>query len=452
MSTGARDAAFVCVIAVLEEDTYANLAMPKILKDFRLSGRDAAFATELAYGALRMQGLYDAVITDCAQREASTIQPVVRAALWLGVHQVLSMRVPSHAAVNETVALVRREDGAGAAGFANAIMRRVTEHTRDEWEALLAPGDDARDLGIRHSHPTWVVEELAASLAVHGRAGDTEELLLAHNAPPLVTLAARPGLISRAELLASIPGATATPHSPYGVILPGGDPSAIAAMRDGLASVQDEGSQLVAAALAEAQPIAPGEQWLDMCAGPGGKAALLGAIAAQHGGHVDALELHPHRAELVRESVKRLPAGTVTVMVGDGRDFGRAASYDRIIVDAPCTGLGSLRRRPEARWRKNPDDVTQLAILQRELLTAAGRLVKPGGVVAYVTCSPVIAETTAIAGAVASLTPLDAPAAIARVSGRDAGEYGVGPYAQLWTHVHGTDSMFLALLRRPPVR
>jgi 16S rRNA (cytosine967-C5)-methyltransferase len=225
-----------------------------------------------------------------------------------------------------------------------------------------------------------------------------------------------------------------------------GDVAELDAVAEGLAVVQDEGSQLVALALARAEVAGTDTgRWLDLCAGPGGKAALLGGLAALDGGTLDAVEQSEHRADLVRRAVDGLP---VTVHQADGRAAPVPdAAFDRVLVDAPCTGLGALRRRPEARWRRQPGDVSGLAKLQRELLTAALRHVRPGGVVAYVTCSPHLAETAGVLAGVLRKHP--------GVQRLDAREYlpgvpdlGPGPTVQLWPHRHGTDAMFVALLRR----
>jgi 16S rRNA (cytosine967-C5)-methyltransferase len=211
---------------------------------------------------------------------------------------------------------------------------------------------------------------------------------------------------------------------------------------DGSAGVQDEGSQLVALALATADLDGPDGRWLDLTAGPGGKAALLGSLAALRGANLDAVEIAPHRALLVQSATRGLP---VTVHTADGRRPGLpSASFDRVLLDAPCTGLGALRRRPEARWRRTEGDVAPLVALQRELLASAARLVRPGGLIAYVTCSPHLSET---AGVIArrpdGLHLVDARPHLPGVP-----ELGAGPTVQLWPHRHGTDGMFLALLRR----
>ena len=458
----ARVAAFQCLTAVEAEGAYANLAMPEVLAAACLSTRDAAFATELAYGAIRMRGLYDAVVGHAAGRPVAQIDPPVLRALRLGVHQALGMRVPPHAAVDETVSLVRTTTGARATGFANAVMRRVVSRDRDAWLDRVAPLGRDGSLALRHSHPEWVATLLEEALAADGRAGELEAALASANPPATPTLVARPGLISREDLVRAIPGAAATRFSPLGVATEGGDPGMVAAVADGRAGVQDEGSQLVVEALVAARVGADGERerregerWLDACAGPGGKAALLGAFAASVGAHVDALEVHPHRADLVRSAVRALPEGVVSVHAADATAW-EGGTYDRILLDVPCTGFGALRRRPEARWRRAPQDLQDLLDLQRRLLASAIDHLAPGGVLAYVTCSPVVAETRSqVEGALRTLEggllrELDARVAIAAATGTAPEEWGSGPAVQLWTHAHGTDSMFLALLTRDP--
>lgn len=439
----AREAAFRCVRAVDAEDAYANLAMPGILAALGLGGRDAGFATELAYGTLRMRRLYDAIIAHAARRKPEALDAPVRWALWLGAHQALAMRVPPHAAVSETVDLARRHGGPRVAPLVNAVMRRIVERDRDAWIALVAPSRNRDDMAVRHSHPDWVVKELAAALIANGRPTQLEELLAADNVPAHVTLVARPGLVERDVL-----HGTPTKLSPWGVTLAGGDPGAIPQVASGAAGVQDEGSQLVAGALVSHREVEPGERWLDMCAGPGGKAALLGALAAQHGATLQANEVHEHRVGLVRRAVAAVPNGVVTVTLTDSRDL-PPAQFDRVLLDAPCTGLGALRRRPEARWRRSLEDLPGLAQLQAELLAAAASAVKPGGIVAYVTCSPVLEETRDIVAGVRGLDVVDARPAMAALTGTDVDTWGNGPHVQLWPHTHGTDAMYLALLERP---
>jgi 16S rRNA (cytosine967-C5)-methyltransferase len=449
--TSPRWVAYDTVRAVHDSDAYANLLLPRELRRAGLTGPDAALATELAYGTLRRQGTYDAIIADAAGRPVAEIDPPVLDALRLGAHQLLSMRTATHAAVNETVRQVRQHSSKGAAGFANAVLRRVSERTLDEWLDRLSVGarsDDER-LALRHAHPVWVIRALRRSLAAEGRADELEALLAADNAAPAVTMAALPGLADAPS------DARPTPYSPIGFRLAGGDPGPLVAESGGRIRVQDEGSQLAALALTRSSPVRPGERWLDLCAGPGGKTAVLAAEALAAGAVLEANEVSPVRARLVRDSVSGVPL-EVAVSEEDGRMRAASGRYDRILVDAPCTGLGALRRRPEARWRKAPSDVPALTALQEELLTAAVDALAPGGVVAYVTCSPHLAETAGVVAEVrraraADLEELDARAVLAALADAPldlpAQVDGSGR-AQLWPHRHGTDAMSITLLRR----
>lgn len=443
----AREAAYEAVAAVHRDDAYANLVLPRILRSSGVTGRDAAFATELTYGTLRQTGTLDAIVAAAADRPMERIDPPVRDALRLGAYQLLHLRVGAHAAVATTVDLVRSLVP-GAAGFANAVLRRVAETDRSAWLARLAPADPVDRAALTHAHPSWIVRAFADAL---GSLEEAELALDADNLAPPVHLCARPGLVDAADLAASLRGAAVGRYSPYAVVLSGGDPAAIAAVRDGRAHVQDEGSQLVANVLATAPLDGRDETWLDLCAGPGGKAGLLGALARDRGAHVTAVEVAHHRAALVASATAGLPVYTINA---DGRDVGRdrdlpVGGFDRVLVDAPCTGLGALRRRPEARWRRQPSDLPPLTRLQRELLQSAFRAVRPGGLVAYVTCSPHQAETSVSVTEAARRSDIEMDLVDARpYLPPSLPEMGTGPTVQLWPHRHGTDAMFLALLRR----
>jgi 16S rRNA (cytosine967-C5)-methyltransferase len=443
-------AAYEAVAAVHRDDAYANLALPLILRERGLHGRDAAFATELTYGTLRATGTIDAILADASGREVERIDPPARDAMRIGAYQALFTRVPAHAAVSSTVDLVHLV-APGASGFANAVLREVVTKDLDAWIEKLAPDAEADPVGhlaVAHYHPQWIVRSFAEALG--GDLADTERLLIEDNQPAAVHLCARPGRADAVELADEVGGSPGA-FSPYAVYLSGGAPGDLAAIRDGRAHVQDEGSQLVAAALVEAPVDGTDRRWLDLCAGPGGKAGLLGAIAAGRGAHVTAVEIAEHRADLVARATAGLP---VTVLHTDGREVGGdadlpEAGFDRVLVDAPCTGLGSLRRRPESRWRRRPADLPPLTKLQRELLVAALRAVRPGGVVAYVTCSPHMVETqvTVTEGARRSGVDVDFVDARPLLPPGMPG-LGAGPTVQLWPHRHGTDAMFLAVLRR----
>lgn len=424
-----RLAAYDVLKAVRLDDAYANLALPQVLAEHKLDGRDAAFTTELVSGTIRWQGTYDAIIDACLAKPK--LEAKVRDALRLGVHQLLAMRVPDHAAISTSVDLVRARIGVGPTGFTNAVLRKVSAQDLEAWIAQVAP-DPAKDpvghASIAHSHPRWVVEALGAALDT---SAELPALLAADNAAPKVMLVARPGLSTVDELMAA--GGVRGNLSPYAVELAGGDPSAVPAVAEGRAGVQDEGSQLVALALSEAELGGRDERWLDVCSGPGGKAALLAALAAQRGAKVLANELQQHRARLVARGTRAARSGLSGVVAGDGtRPPWREGTFDRVLVDAPCSGLGALRRRPESRWRRTPQDLEVLVPLQRNLLASAIASTRPGGVIVYATCSPVLAETTGVVDAV--------------LAGRE--DAHLENTRQLWPHRDGTDAMFIATIRR----
>jgi 16S rRNA (cytosine967-C5)-methyltransferase len=458
----ARLAAYTILRAVAE-GAYANLELPKELRDKGIRGRDAAFATELTYGATRLRGLYDPIIAAAAGRPIAAIDENVLDTLRLGAHQVLGMRVAAHAAVDQTVGLARLVNGASAGGFVNAVMRRISEKDLDTWIAQVVPADDPiAALATLHSHPEWIVRALRAALIGHGASTaetvdvDLQALLVSDNAAAKVSLVARPGLCEVEELAHA--GAAPSLLSRVGAVLDSGDPGSISAVRTGRAAVQDEGSQLVALAMATAEvgTGAENEKWLDLCAGPGGKAALLATLGAKRGATLFANEISEHRTDLVRQTLDAAIDSGIEVMIGtgDGREVGEEEpeTYDRVLVDAPCTGLGALRRRPEARWRRTTTDLAELGVLQRALLVSAIEATRPGGIIGYATCSPHLAETRFVVSDVTKRRQ-DVEIVDARDLFRDSGDrpvehLGEGPFVQLWPHIHGTDAMFFALLRK----
>jgi 16S rRNA (cytosine967-C5)-methyltransferase len=444
----ARRIALDVILAVRDSDAYANLLLPVRLERAKLSAADAALATELTYGTLRQQGYYDAVIAIAAGRPVEKIDPPILDVLRLACHQLLSMRVAQHAAVDESVQLAKTVGSNSAVGFVNGVLRTITRTPADEWRSRALQGihgDDA--LAIDTSHPLWIVRAFKQALTTEGRESELAELLHADNIAPRVSITALPGYATVDEL-----DAYPSAFSPGAATLDGGDPMMLAAVREGRARVQDEGSQLAALALTRARPVQPGEQWLDLCAGPGGKAALLAAEALGGGAVLTANELVPARAQLVRNALAVF-ASPPEVWELDGTVVGEEHPdrFDRILIDAPCTGLGALRRRPEARWRKVPRDVAQLSGLQSALLDSGLRALKPGGILAYVTCSPHLAETKVIVeGALKkwpAVTRLDTQAVLAEVATEDL-DLAPGEHVQLWPHRHGTDAMFIQLLTK----
>jgi 16S rRNA (cytosine967-C5)-methyltransferase len=438
----ARRLAFDALRAVNAEGAYANLVLAALLSERGISGRDAAFATELVAGTCRWRGSYDAIIAAAAGREVDTLQPAVLDLLRLGVHQILAMRVPVHAAVSASVDLAMATVGERVSGLVNAVLRKVAGDDLDGWLTRLSDGLDGREqLALRTAHPRWIVDAYAELLPPD----ELGAALAADNVNPMVSLAVRPGLASVDELIAE--GAKPGLHSPFAARL-AGNPGELTAVRQGRAGVQDEGSQLVAWALTRVD--APPGVWLDLCAGPGGKTALLAGLAVSDRSRVLAVDLAPHRVRLVEAGTRGYAAGgnAPTVIVADGtRPAWRPGAFSRVLADVPCSGLGALRRRPESRWRRGPGDIEKLHSLQLALLASAIDAAQPGGVIGYVTCSPhrrettdVVTETLNGSGDV-EVIPVDdlLPLPPGAVAGR---------FLQLWPHRHGTDAMFAAFLRK----
>jgi 16S rRNA (cytosine967-C5)-methyltransferase len=355
----------------------------------------------------------------------------------MGLQQIFEMRVPMHAAVSETVELARKVLGESKASFVNALLRKVSAKSLEEWlEPLALMSDQVSRLAITYSHPEWIVSAYFDLLR------DFEEvrtLLDANNTPAKPTFVTWPGRSEISEFQEW--GAIQTPYSPYG-FRADVTPSALEAVRHRRAGVQDEGSQLVAAIFAKAA--ADKSAWLDLCAGPGGKAALLAAIADQGDHRFVANEISQIRADLVKQVV-----GSHEVWVGDARDIAtRGEGFDAILADVPCTGMGALRRRPEVRWRRSLSDLRELGVLQREISDAAISILNVGGVFGYATCSPHLAETSIAVADILKKHP-------------DLEQIDVQPFMPeglnggvrdksmaLWTQRHNTDAMFLALFRK----
>jgi len=489
---GARRAAAAPGVAVralalealgrVDSGGYSNLVLPALLRDSGLDGRDRALATDLVYGTLRRQGQADFLLERVSHRALPELDPPVRTALRLGAYQLLA-GVAAHAAVGATVGALGAPPSPPtarrAAPFVNAVLRRVADLGPDwPWPA----GDAADAVAVRTSHPRWIVELLRRDLGA-----DAEAVLAAANEPPAVTLRPNPLRTTVEDLAAELAagGVDVEPGRlvPTALLVRGaGDLARLPAVGDGRATPQDQASQAVAAALGAR----PGERILDLAAAPGGKATALAEIMGDDG-LVVAADFRPGRVARVRDAAVRLGLRSVQVLSADGRrlplrpppdaegrrlplrpppdaeadsspgarsagppsadrpaagDLGR---FDRVLLDAPCSGLGVLRRRPEARWRLQPEAIDRAAGLQRELLTAAVARVRPGGLVAYSVCTLTREETLDIdawAGATfPGLAAVDGPGPPWRPHGRGA---------LLLPTAAGTDGMFLLLLRAPP--
>lgn len=435
------DAIRLLVFDILQEVNqrggYSNLLLPSALADPKFEQRDKGFATELLYGTLRMQGRHDFIAAQISDRPWSEVDNGIVDVIRLGAHQLFEMRVATHAAVSETVELARKVLGESKASFVNAMLRKMSAQTLDQWmEPVNQIKDEVERLSIIHSHPEWIV---SAYFDLLKDFSEVESALIANNVPASPTLVWWPGRSSQEELVDL--GGVPTEFSKYGIKFDG-VPNSLEPVRRRRAGVQDEGSQLVAQIFSSVA--AQSERWLDLCAGPGGKAALLSSIALDNGKEFTANEMSQPRAELVRQVV-----GGARVWVGDGREIAlHGELFDAILADVPCTGLGALRRRPEVRWRRTITDLRALTALQRELSNSAVSVLADGGLFAYVTCSPHFAETTvAVADILKAHPELEQ---IDLTPHLPEGLTGAmrGKSLSLWTHRHQSDSMFMAVFRK----
>ena len=435
------DAVRLLVYDILQEvnrsDGYSNLLLPQALTASNFEQRDKGFATELLYGTLRMQGRHDYIAAQVSDRPWSEVDAGIVDVVRLGAHQLFEMRVPSHAAVSATVELARKVIGESKASFVNALLRKMSAKSLDQWlEPANLISDPVERLSIIYSHPQWIV---SAYFDLLRDFSEVEALLTANNLAATPTIVWWPGRSSAEELISL--GALPTNYSDYGMKFDG-VPASLEAVRHRRAGVQDEGSQLVAQIFAKVA--ATNDDWLDLCAGPGGKAALLSAIAKENGKKFSANEISAPRAKLVEQVI-----GGARLLVGDGREIGSLGEeFGAILADVPCTGLGALRRRPEVRWRRTVADLRELTQLQRELSDAAISVLAEGGFFGYATCSPHLAETSIAVSDILRKHP--------ELEIVDLAPYLPGQLTSamrdkslsLWTHRHETDAMFLAVFRK----
>ena len=433
----ARLLAYDVISEVNRRNGYSNLLLPQALSASQLDERDRGFTTELVYGTIRMQGLYDFIFEQISDRDWKQVDADIVDLARMGAHQIFTMRTPLHAAVSATVDVARKQLGESKGSFINALMRKASAKELEQWlEPVRAMSDDVARLAIEYSHPEWIVSayfDLLKDIEI------VEAELRSNNTPASPTLVSWPGASTQAQLVEL--GGVATQFSPYGAKF-NGAPGSLELIRHRKAGVQDEGSQLVADIFARVT--ASAAKTLDLCAGPGGKAALLSHICDVSGRDFVANEISEPRAKLVKNVI-----GKYGVIVGDGREIAsHGETFDAIIADVPCTGLGALRRRPEVRWRRTIKDLAPLLQLQIELSDAAISVLNAGGYFGYATCSPHFAETTGQVKQIlkkhpelslVDITPF-LPVTLTDATRESA--------LSLWGHRHQTDSMFLAIFQK----
>jgi 16S rRNA (cytosine967-C5)-methyltransferase len=417
-----RGVALEALRRVVDGDGYSNLVVPALLGRSGLDTRDRGFAAELAYGTIRHLRSLDWAIEQRANRPIARMSAGVRDPLRLGAYQLLFAKVAPHAAVSETVSLA----GPRERGYVNAVLRKLAADP-PSWPS--GEGDEA--VAVRTGLQPWAVNELRRVLPDPDEAETAAEAFAERG---LLSLRTNRCATTSEELEEALGAAGHEPARsaihPDCLLIDGGDPTTFPHWDDGWFAVQDQASVFVAAAL----DVHPGHRVLDACAGPGGKTAHLSCLAGD--GVVVATDLHPQRAELVREGAVRLGLHPF-VVAADATVPALRGGFDRVLVDAPCSGIGAARRRPELLWRPRKDELSRLARLQVAIATASADLLVPGGRLIYSVCTFPRAETDAACDAILRHRPGLEPA---MVEGPD----GPAPRVRLWPHRNGSDGMFVA--------
>lgn len=440
----ARLIAFTALWRVEAQESYADIVRDELTRREHADTRERALTAELVYGVLRWRLLLDYYLTQVADRRMKKVERKARIALRMGAYQLLMMdRAPDWAAVNESVELAP----APARGFVNAVLRALAKG-RGGLKGPETIADQVERLAVAQSHPRWMVEEWIQRLGYEG----AEALCRANNQRPPLTLRVNLALIGREAMIRLLKKsgveARAGKYSPLAVrIEESAAPAELPGFADGLFAVQDEASQLAALVLGPK----PGETALDACAAPGTKSLMMMQLMEGQG-RVIAVDVHAGRLTRMAAEAARLGIRNVTRVAADASgpiEFPkrlRATLFDRVLVDAPCTGLGTIRRRPEIKWRRRPEDAAERAGLQRKILANVAGLVKPGGTLVYSTCTFTREENEKV------VLPFIEPGRFS-LENPAAGLPSVADLVQdnvlhAWPHVTGTDGFTIFKLRK----
>lgn len=445
----ARDLALKVLYSVNEEEAYSNIELNKVLVKYDPEKLDRAFITELVYGVLRFRGTLDWVLGQYMNRPLDKISPWIREILRLGVYQLMYMdKVPPSAAVNESVNLAKKYGHQGVVKFVNGVLRNIGRNL----DNLAFPDinkDPIGHIAAKYSHPRWMVERWIGEFGVD----NTEAICIANNSNPPNTVRTNTLKTSREDLAQVLNKenivAEFCKYAPEGLNIKGFKSiGTIPEFSQGLFLVQDESSMLPAHALSPQ----PGSLVIDACSAPGGKTTHLAQLM-ENRGKIIAADIHRHKMELIRENAERLGIDIIETVLTDARQlqekFTEAADY--ILLDAPCSGLGVLRRRPEIRWRKKPETINELHQLNRDLLAQVAKCLKPGGRLVYSTCTITAEENQEVVeefvqnnpdfqfGDILNFLPPDLPGF--------NDKKGLG-YIQLLPQVDGMDGFFIASLEK----
>ncbi|HWI52061.1 MAG TPA: 16S rRNA (cytosine(967)-C(5))-methyltransferase RsmB [Symbiobacteriaceae bacterium] len=445
----AREAALRALRDVDVKESYANLALDAHLTRSKLEGRDRALATEIVYGVTRRRGTVDWAIGQVATRPIEQIDPYIRNVLRSAVYQVLYMeRIPHSAAVDEAVNLARQYGHEGVAKFVNGVLRNFLRKLPTlPWPDPAA--DPVAALAVQHSHPEWLVESWSERFGTE----DAVKLMEASNRIPPLTIRVNTLKATREAVAEALEAegvkTEPTPHSPFGLIIheltSASHLDKLKSMKAGLFTVQDESSMLVGPVVAPQ----PGQTVIDVAAAPGGKTTHMAQLM-ENQGKIIAVDVHAHKIDLVDQNARRLGATIIEGLCMDARELGQIMTNraDAVLCDVPCSGLGTLARRPDARWRKTPEDVEQLVPIQQAILESAAQAVKPGGTLVYSTCTIEPRENQEMVEAFVAAHPDFAFDDIRPYLPESLRGDARGGYIQLLPHIHGTDGFFIARMTR----
>ncbi|TDF98365.1 16S rRNA (cytosine(967)-C(5))-methyltransferase RsmB [Paenibacillus piri] len=382
---GAREAALDVLVRIEQDRSYSNLLLHQTLQRYNLDKPDAGLATEIVYGTIQRLNTIDYFLARFVAKGLAKLEPWVRSLLRLSFYQIYYLdRIPDHAVVNEAVNLAKRRGHQGISGMVNGVLRSVLRQK----DSLQLPADlpPAERIVLAHSHPEWLVNRWIRQLGEER----TERICAANNEPPHVSIRVNTVKLSRSELLAKLgeAGLEAEPSAlaSDGIVVKGGGNMALTPWyAEGLFSIQDESSMLVA----DTVDPQPGDKVLDCCAAPGGKTAHM-AEKMNDRGEIWACDIHEHKEKLIQEQADRLGLGSIRTIVADARELPERfapGSFDRILLDAPCSGLGVIRRKPDMKWAKSERELDEICVIQHELLERVHSLLRPGGVLVYSTCT-----------------------------------------------------------------
>lgn len=440
MSHSARDTALKVLIACRTHGAWADAALKAQLARDQLSPQDAALCSRMVYGVTQNRLLLDFYLAAYCSQKPDHLQPPLLDILRLGAYQILFLdKVPDRAAVSEAVELAKRSGRGQAAGLVNAVLRKLSQNKN----ALpsIPDRDEVKFLSIRYSHPKWLIKRI---LELLGRE-ETEAFLAADNTAAPLTVQVNPLKTTQEKLTAELEalGVRVTPH----VWVPGclelsgtGDLTALEPFRVGHFLVQDGAAALAARAAA----VTPGQRVLDVCAAPGGK-SFGAAFAMEDRGEILARDLHENKLKRIQDGAQRLGLTSIRTAAADGREFRPEweAAFDTVLVDAPCSGLGIIRKKPDTRYKK-ADDLFTLPVVQQAILDNACRYVKPGGVLVYSTCTILPEENQQVTDAFLaqhrdfSREDLPLPDQAGQADGQ----------VTLWPHRHDTDGFYICRMRR----